>query len=600
MRLSNILLNALLVLPVLGAVGCNSLTPSLTMNDTEISAEGTGGKYEVGYTMEDIPFSADGWSAQYDAEWIAGCDFSTDGVIVVDVQPNNLQEERSAVITFSYSGIEGEYQVNVNQKAGSIDMADIILEKDELMVSDEGGEYTVKYTIKNPIVGISVRVEANVPWISSVRCNVEGEVTFKTSWNFAGLRETEITLVYGDKIERSFKVIQQEGDPDAAFDLLVGDVTQSTAIIEVVPKDSEMYYTILSWGTDSIEEDYGSPEGYIQDWLNGMNMVAGFLGMSLEDVLRKDMFRGEKQVMLTRLAGGTEISAYVFGMEPSDQSLLTKIFEERFVTEEVPMLDVTFDIEADVQGAIVNLSVTPSDPELMYFVNIEEKATYSPQAAIDYYLFLYSVMGKTTEEAIAEMCVVGDNTTEWLLDPNTDYVAYACTINEEVLINCELALLEFTTGDVLMSDNKIELTVKDVTGTSATIDVSTSNNDFYVVAVGSPKLFSGLTDDEAVDAYIASNLMYCDMMMTRGDKEQVMPDLVPNTEYVAFAFGYYRYSDGYVRTSSPVKVNFTTTSEAGNVSLKAPVAEKKGIKALDTEDMRKRYEMERYLRMLGR
>lgn len=600
MRLSNILLNALLVLPAIGTVGCNSLTPSLTMNVTEISAEGTGGKYEVGYTMEDIPFSADGWSAQYDAEWIAGCDFSTDGVIVVDVQPNNLQEERSAVITFSYSGIEGEYQVNVNQKAGSVDMADIILEKDELMVSDEGGEYTVKYTIKNPIVGISVRVEANVPWISSVRCNVEGEVTFKTSWNFAGLREAEITLVYGDKIERSFKVFQQEGDPDAAFDLHVGDVTQSTAIIEVVPKDSEMYYTILSWGTDSIEEDYGSPEGYIQDWLNGMNMVAGFLGMSLEDILRKDMFRGEKQVMLTRLAGGTEISAYVFGMEPSDQSLLTKIFEERFVTEEVPMLDVTFDIEADVQGAIVNLSVTPSDPELMYFVNIEEKATYSPQAAIDYYLFLYSVMGMTTEEAIAEMCVVGDNTTEWLLDPNTDYVAYACTINEEVLINCELALLEFTTGDVLMSDNKIELTVKDVTGTSATIDVSTSNNDFYVVAVGSPKLFSGLTDDEAVDAYIASNLMYCDMMMTRGDQQQVMTDLVPNTEYVAFAFGYYRYSDGYVRTSSPVKVNFTTTSEAGNVSLQAPVVEKKGIKALDTEDMRKRYEMERYLRMLGR
>lgn len=586
-----------MILPAIFLLGCKSLTPTLSVNTTEITAQGTGGKYEISYTLEDAPFSPDSWTVECDADWITGYDFASQGVISLEVRPNDLLEARSTTLVLSYSGVVGQYHVTINQEAGSIDMADIVLEQDEVMVSDEGGQYTVKYTIKNPIVGINVEVNANVPWITSVRSNVEGEVTFNTRWNFAGVRETEITLVYGDKIERSFKVIQQQGSSEKAFkELSVSDIKQASALMKVVPSDNEMYYGVLSVNSSSLVDVYDSPEACVEEWLSGMNMVAGFVGTTLEDLLRSDLPKGQQILLLSSLSGGTEISVLVFGIEPSDQSYLTDIFIEEFVTEEVPMSDIKFDLSIDVQGAMANLSVVPSDNQALYYVNVEEAGIYNPQGTIDYYMFLYAVMGMTIDDAIVEMCISGTNTVEFSLEPNKDYIAYACTINNEGLINCEIATLEFATGEIQMSDNKFEITVTNITGTSAEINVDTFNDDYYVIAVDSPKIFDGMSDEEVIAEYIKNNPMYCDMMTRRGDISETVTGLTPNTEYVAFAFGCYLYTP----TTRPVKVVFKTTSEAGNVSLKAPVAEKKGIKALDTEDMRKRYEMERYLRMLGR
>ena len=82
------------------------------------------------------------------------------------------------------------------------------------------------------------------------------------------------------------------------------------------------------------------------------------------------------------------------------------------------------------------------------------------------------------------------------LDAETDYVALACSVNPEGLINSEISSEEFTTGEVDPSDNIITLQISDINVNSAYLKSTVTNDDQYVIVLDKAEAWKGLSAEE--------------------------------------------------------------------------------------------------------
>ena len=130
------------------------------------------------------------------------------------------------------------------------------------------------------------------------------------------------------------------------------------------------------------------------------------------------------------------------------------------------------------------------------------------------------------------------------LQPNTRYCIYAYGIDPETAkVLTDVTEFWFTTPSVEMSQN--ELTIKSVVSGSdgLTVEMTTTNNDPYVVTFQTSESFEKLVANEgseeaAVDRMIRVQTMYGGYDIHNGDKKVLLSNLRNNTEYVVFAFGY--------------------------------------------------------------
>ena len=104
-----------------------------------------------------------------------------------------------------------------------------------------------------------------------------------------------------------------------------------------------------------------------------------------------------------------------------------------------------------------------------------------------------------------------------------------------VSLSESLLWLEVTTGSVVeKSDNVLTISVDNLTAYSATLNVSTTNDDPYIALELNPEVFEGMSDEETMN-YILS--MYYWGQDVYGDYTEELTDLTPETEYTIYAFG---------------------------------------------------------------
>lgn len=550
MKKINFIISALASMTLL-VCSCHkeTVSPALSFESTEITVPGTGGKIEIKYTLSNPSGDAQ-WSYECNEEWISGYDFSNDGIIVLNVEPNYVESPREASITFYYSAIDQTFDISIMQEAGSPQMPCITFEPSSVEVSGKGGEVSVKYNISNPVAGERIEGSTDAKWISGIDTSVEGIITFNVSLNYTEqTRTTEISFSYADMLF-PLTVSQTEGNPDDAFTLTITETTPITATIKTVPADSVMTYTVIP-ADKSYFESYSSTDEFILQTIENYKAIAGIAGMQFEEFMQSQIL-AVRTCYWTKdqLIPGTEYIFLVVGMEP-DGSLTTKAFIEEFSTPQPEMTDIDFTLEVvpDEQSAIV--TTTPSRDDIQYYTEVkllsdmpagENMTATDFQDWVNMKIWMGSTSGKSPQEVISEIVTTGKQVKEYYnLTSDTEYVAFTGAVDPNGVVISECEAIVFKTKKLSDSQNTFNVTITEEVDAIVVDVVPSVQEDQYTVVIAELPDCEGKTDEE----YATEQASYLGSWMNarigsatiRIETLNMLWKLCSDTEYKLFIFG---------------------------------------------------------------
>lgn len=466
----------------------------------------------------------------------------------------------AVVLTAGFSGCKPESEEETPVKTV------FELTQDTVTVAAEGGQASVGYRLEGAQEGASVQPDYTADWLGDFDASVEGTITFNVAANETEAeRETEVTVTYADQ-QDSFVVLQaaagggEEPDPDSPFDISVR-VEDGSAYVSVVPLDKTITYDLQGVSAEMLNT-YPDDMTFVEEFLIPYyRELAGANSMTIQDLMGQILLTGDQtDLELGGLSADTEYYAFCIGLTTSCE-ITTEFVKEPFKTEPLPAFDAEIDVE--VEGPNATVTVTPADQEQTYVIyvfdgHIAEETdgiVAGAQQAIESNISMATqFFGMTREQAVQNLARRGTESELSELTALTDYTATAMTINTNGIITSAPLTYEFTTEDVIMSENEITIEIDTVTGRKVNFTVYATNNDPYVFFTYQyADSWKQMTDEEIIDYIMANNDLY---YYTRyGSVTSYEEALRQQTEYVIFAFG---YSGGDANTAL-VKKTFTTT-----------------------------------------
>lgn len=222
----------------------------------------------------------------------------------------------------------------------------------------------------------------------------------------------------------------------------------------------------------------------------------------------------------------------------------------------------------DITSVSATVEVEPYDTDAPYYMDIITASDFAQAQKYgfdDYMTYLLETMeantGKSRQEVIEMISSYGnDGFIVTSLTPETEYVAVAVGINETGMTCTEVIYETFTTPEPAVSGNVLEISSSDITATAATINVTASNEDPYILAIEPSNCINGLTGEELADYIIQSNIAWGGLaQMTYTGNQQIEFEGKAGWNYSVIAFG---YEGGAV--TSDVTVYEMTMGEGGD------------------------------------
>ena len=431
-------------------------------------------------------------------------------------------------------------------------------------VPSSGGIVKVGYTLGGASV---LEPHWSEEWISSVECGGT-EITVTVEENDGDERTADITFTADGRGLSETLTITQLGkgqDGEITFTLSVLEVSETGVTVSIVPSDENTGYVALTSDKDKYDA-YGSEQDAIDETVAMFEFYADYYGYSLPEFLEASgtLKHGTRELRFSGLEPDSENVLFVFAMTDSGAPA-SGLSVMEFKTEAVDMNGMTFNITCEVDGPQASAHVVPSLPDQPYIFTIVAThallTSASPEAymeeLIETQIYYGESDGAGAEETIAEISWTGEQTFETSLDADTDYTALACSVTPQGLINSEIGSYEFRTGPVDPSENVISISIEDVNVTSASVKVSTSNTDPYLVVLDMAESWEGLSEDDT-RARLEREFDLSGIPNS-GPVEFPVDGLEGGTEYVVMAFGYDAGS-----FTTPVTAADFTTLEAGD------------------------------------
>lgn len=437
------------------------------------------------------------------------------------------------------------------------------LQQETVEIPAEGGEVSISYTVTNPVSDATIEAVPDDTWLHDFDYSEDGVIRFTADENptVGQTRSTKVTVSYADGlIETEFTAIQGEGLEKAPFDVAIDTVGMDFVTATITPLDPEMTWHAITYEKEVYEERFDTYDDVVADFLSAYQFIASMVMMDFESFMMTHILTTGTQTMtFDQLRLDVDQYIFVVGLDSAGNRLTDGVLEP-FRTLGVDKEDITFDISVDVNGPYATLHTVPSDNSLGYYTDIQEKSEsgdeFDLQGWVHTLIWRGEVMGKTREQVVDELSSYGEVTKEYYLNANTEYYAFAATLNEEGIVNSDVEIIEFTTGDILMSDNTFEITITETGADYVHYTITPSNNDSYTYAVSPVADWEGLTDEEYVEDYIYYNSLALDMKARQGILENGEDiRLAANTEYYLFVFGY----EQLTMTTDVTKVKFKTT-----------------------------------------
>lgn len=338
------------------------------------------------------------------------------------------------------------------------------LESSGISVAAESGDYSVEYTVTNQ-GSETVSVSEDVQWIYSCSVDVPGTLTFSVEENESeSPREGTIMLSCGNSTV-SLKVTQA-GMSAMSFEISVLETTPGSVRFKVVPDtEGNTYLALLRTKEDM--DAFTNDEECFQADLKKFQAVADGQGVTLSELLAEVLVAKENIYPLYELVPGADYYIYAYGLT-ADGVRTTPIVKTPLKMEDA--VSCTFDIGVDIVDYKAEVTVEPSDKTISYYINVLDSDRYlkfggkMPDAAqndISQFIGVASLAGLGREETVAEIQKVGNSSmNDFKLNPDTDYIAYACAIDKYGSVISDVSYYEFHTessGDA--SDLKFEFEI---------------------------------------------------------------------------------------------------------------------------------------------
>lgn len=459
----------------------------------------------------------------------------------------------------------------------------MVFDYPEISTSAEASALEIHVRLENFPDEYELKFSCPDEWVWGFKESEKGIISFNTDANEAEEpRETEVTVTAdGLECHGSFTVLQagkdmeepdepddpdEPVDPDApVFEIIIDGVSSSTVSYSIVPRDKEMTYMVMVAERlyfDSFESD----EAFFNDCLDLFRDYAAEYGMDFYDYLMKHVLQSGDDMDNEMFVMETKTVRYVCanGIDESG-TMTTPVYKEPFAEGYEGFKEMDFDIQCDVDGVEVEMTVVPSDDGRRYYVDAVEKSivdyygieTYM-QEKINQLIAIGEIFGETADEIIAERVSYGRQVFSFSMEKSsTEYVGCAFSVEPYGIINSNIVTKEFETGEIQGSDNVISIEMSAVNVNSAHYKATTSNDDGYLIFFEPASSFEGMDDSEIISRLIESK-PNIDYYVIYGDTEDDVKGLDADTEYLALAFGY----KGGEATTELFKTGFRTLSSS--------------------------------------
>ena len=282
------------------------------------------------------------------------------------------------------------------------------------------------------------------------------------------------------------------------FDVQIGEVTSSSVAYTVTPSNLEAEYLCVLYDAATVEE-FTREEFLVQSLLMDLESEARAVGKTLLEYMPSVVDKGViEDGLYSQLRPESEYYIVVFGVDPADgYQANTAVSKTKVTTLAGPSLDVTFDIQTEVDGNSAKYTVTPSnnddvwyfytvpsntfaaytDPEGGYRMSEQSFLLYCLQREIDAYrqmgLSDNQIMNTVFHKGALQLSAEG-------LNANTEYTnmvaGFVVTPEGQVTIATELTTSTYTTGDAKAKNLTFKISVTDVEPMRAAIKITPSNN----------------------------------------------------------------------------------------------------------------------------
>lgn len=349
---------------------------------------------------------------------------------------------------------------------------------------------------------------------------------------------------------------------ELTFKTEITEVTKSTVSYTVTPSLNDVDYLVVLVD-ESLIDNLGVGDALVAEIMNQLRNLATSTGRTFDEYMTAVKSRGEMSNTMGGLAHNSDYSIVIFGVDAeASWAATTKPTCVPFTTEDIEKVACTFEITAEVSGTEAEVSVVPSDKNVLHYLVALPKTQYDlyTDPAGDYLLndaSLYSALlvqslkvYQTLEEAVADLFVAGDaKYTITGLNADTEYICLvAGMVYEEgqLYIVTDVATETFTSEEPEASNLTFEIQVSNVEMNRADILITPSDLEETFTWVCAT--YDGTsTNEELMNNWVSQNQMWLDwgMLLYRGvqDYTAAGPNYkykvdLPDTDYYVLAVGY--------------------------------------------------------------
>ena len=470
--------------------------------------------------------------------------------------------------------------------------SEIVLGQSSITASLDGGSYLVEYTVnylgegENPHAGEKITAEAAEDWVNNFGYSVTGVLQFKVDANTSTEeRQCLVTVKYRYAEDVTF-VVKQGAKIKKGFKLENVTSTYFDYTVDVIPEDKSTPYIVMSAHPEYVvSSGFETGEDYYEDDYAYFGWLGQFYGQSAVQVMQTRAKVGDQiGVTVSGATAGIPYTFYCYYFDYDSGALLSDVTLFTVTTTKPAHKDVTFNMEHVVDSCMIKADVTANGYEGDYYFDVLNSIL------VDSYLesfdFLTSVedvveywwsnaiqdmsQELSYDEIIAAYTCVGTNPDgsakshyDFELLANHDYYLFAFAMEEHGFCCSKPQVKKITTGDVAMSDNVITPSVSNVTTYTATLNFTTTNDDYYVAGWATADEWASYGSNDAErQEYLLTNVEY---ELCSGNLKANVIDLEAETDYVVYAFG---SRGGKPTTKSIYTATFRTkNSSGGSVSI---------------------------------
>ena len=365
------------------------------------------------------------------------------------------------------------------------------------------------------------------------------------------------------------------GPIEQSFDIQITELTHNSVEVIVTPTDLEGDYLCMLYDAATVE-DFTKDEYLILTLYQELEADARTVGMTLAEYLPQYLDKGVTTSKFASLDAESDYYIIVVGVDAAkDYEASKNVFKKKFTTAEAPVIEVTFDVAAEVDGTNAKIKVTPSDEKAIWFYTLVPSATYAqyldptmygltPEQVIEglYQDQLNQLMnnGKSIKEAINETFHIGplEFNVSYLVY-NTEYTniiaGFIIDQDANITLATDVFTSTFSTGDIGEVDLSFDITVTDIEPMRAAIKVVPSDlTQTFYWQIGE---WDGVSTAEEVLSTVMPYNPYTGVQdYTGGPGSPYKMTLdSPDTDYYVIAFG---YAPGAGITTEPTMVTFRT------------------------------------------